>query len=569
MRLLIEGYQYDATDVRDVPQDLKPLERNGKVSFHYVGYYYDVSQGDFVFILPKVMLKDKDGKELVFGEYEPRDVINLNANNTFKHKKEKDFIYEFAVWIYRAIVVYKNDAHNDSNIVSQTKIARAGQTNNRQGNTFLDILLALIQFNKDNQNFFFFVLKNLHAGMNKINWTRTIATTPAIVQEDTVVYLNPVNKKRQINFDEELLVIFYSILNFIGDKYGFEKNINCNFPLIKGMQFEKYLKGYGKIRLQQIKYKYFSDKALKLWQLCYTFFDESQQVFGDTYQKEYLLVKSFHVVFEAIIDALIGDNPLPDGMDKKQDDGKIIDHLYTAKSLFGNNNTYYIGDSKYYRMGNELPKDSIYKQYTYARNVIQWNLDIFNRVNDKKSTSGIKLRDDETEGYNVIPNFFISARMDEQFRYDEDCIQESNKKDTRRISFQFKNRLFDRDTLLLFHYDVNFLFVLSLYVRNAATRSEWKEKIRAKFRETIQEWLQENYDFYALESHPNVKWTEYIHSHFKEVVGKIYKPAEDEDTLLLALEKAEKSDNAKLIAELRKDFNIIPFRLSKSQEERL
>lgn len=45
--------------------------------------------------------------------------------------------------------------------------------------------------------------------MNKINWTRTIATTLAIVQEDTAIYMNPVNKKRQINFDEELLVIFF------------------------------------------------------------------------------------------------------------------------------------------------------------------------------------------------------------------------------------------------------------------------------------------------------------------------------------------------------------------------
>ena len=55
------------------------------------------------------------------------------------------------------------------------------------------------------------------------------------------------------------------------------------------------------------------------------------------------MVKNFNIVFEAIIDALIGHNPLPDGMDKKQDDGKIIDHLYTAKDLFGDDkSTYYI-----------------------------------------------------------------------------------------------------------------------------------------------------------------------------------------------------------------------------------
>ncbi len=576
MHILIEEYQYDAADVRDVLQGIEVLENvEGKVSVHYVGYYYNVALGDCVFILPKVMLKDVDGRELVFGKYEPRNIINFKANHTFNDKAEEDFVYKFAVWIYRAIVVYKNDTRNDSTIVYQKQIAQAGRGNRRQSNTFLDILLALIQFNRDNQSFFFFVLKNLHAGMNKINWTRTIATTPAIVQEGTAIYLNPVNKKRQINFDEELLVIFFSILNYIGDTYGFEKNINCNFPLIKGRQFEKYRDGYGKVRLQQIKYKYFSDKALQLWQLCYAFFDESRQVFVNTDQKEYLLVKSFHIVFEAIIDALIGDNPLPDGMDKKQKDGKIIDHLYTAKSLIENSNqsTYYIGDSKYYKMGRELGDESIYKQYTYARNVIQWNLDIFNEINGKTkdmSTSGIKLRDEVTEGYNIIPNFFISARMDEHFDYGNEGLQESDRTTAqRKPSYQFKNRLFDRDTLLLFHYDVNFLFVLSLYARNnESARKAWKGKIREKFRETIQKQLKEDFDFYALKAHPGVNTEDYIRSHFKEVIGKMYSPFADKGILSLALMKVDhddamKADNDLLLKELGKSFYVQPCSLGK------
>lgn len=477
MRILIEEYQYEVADVRDILQGLDALENvEGKVSVHYVGYFYNVSLGDCVFILPKVLLKDVNGKELAFGKYDPRDIVELNDKSPL-NKIERDFIYKFAVWIYRAIVVYKNDKRNDSTIVYQKKIAQAGRGIRRQSNTFLDILLALIQFNKDNKSFFFFVLKNIHSGYNKINWTRTIGTTTAIIQDGNAIYLRPVNKKRKINFDEELLVIFFSILNYIGDTYGFEKEINCNFELIRGRQFEKYLKGYGKVRLQQIKYKYFSDKALQLWQLCYAFFDESRQVFVNTDQKEYLLVKSFYIVFEAIIDALVGDCPLPDGMEKKQEDGKIVDHLYTAKSLIEGNsgNTYYIGDSKYYKMGNELGRESVYKQYTYARNVIQWNLDIFN--DGRVPASGVKLRDDETEGYNIIPNFFISATMNEKFDYGNDGIKETDRKNNRYMSKQFNNRLYDRDTLLLFHYDVNFLFILSLYAKNnSREQMSWKEK---------------------------------------------------------------------------------------------
>ena len=128
MRILIEEYQYDAADVRDVLQGIDALENvEGKVSVHYVGYYYNVSLGDCVFILPKVMLKDKEGRELVFGKYEPRDIIDFKANNTFNDKAEEDFIYKFAVWIYRAIVVFKNDTNNATDIVYQKKIAQAGR----------------------------------------------------------------------------------------------------------------------------------------------------------------------------------------------------------------------------------------------------------------------------------------------------------------------------------------------------------------------------------------------------------------------------------------------------------
>ena len=39
MRILIEEYQYDVTDVKDILQGIDALENvEGKVSVHYVGY---------------------------------------------------------------------------------------------------------------------------------------------------------------------------------------------------------------------------------------------------------------------------------------------------------------------------------------------------------------------------------------------------------------------------------------------------------------------------------------------------------------------------------------------------
>ena len=569
MRILIEEYQYNAADVKDILHGIDALENvEGKVSIHYVGYYYNVLLKDCVFILPKVLLKGDDSKELVFGKYRPEEIANLDENNPL-NSIERDFLYKFAVWIYRAIVVYKNDKRSDTEIVYYSQIAQVGNGRRRLSNTYLDILLSLIQFNKDNQNFFFTIVKNMHSGLNKINWMRTIGTTNAIIQDGQPIYLNPINKKRQINFDEELLIIFFSILNYIGDAYGFPKQISCQYQLITGQRFETYLNGFGKTRLRQIKYKYFSDKALQLWQLCFAFFDEARQVYITTEKREYLLVKSFYVVFEAIIDELVGDNPLPDGMEKKQEDGKIVDHLFTAQSLIDSEakQTYYIGDSKYYKMGHELGSESVYKQYTYARNVIQCNLDIFN--DGEQTSSGVKLRDDVTEGYNIIPNFFISAKLNENLDYSDDGIKETDRENKRHKKFQFKNRLFDRDTLLLFHYDVNFLFVLSLYARdNAAQKAEWKEKVRNKFRKEIQEWLQKDYDFYAMRARPGVNGEEFIKHNFKEVVGKIYTPFKDEKTYSLALDNKDPEGNNEAIKTMLSEFFYVePCRLGQNPED--
>ena len=580
MRILIEEYQYNVTDVKDILQGIDALENvEGRVSIHYVGYYYNTLLKDCVFILPKVLLKDVNGQELVFGKYKPEDIVCPDKDGEME-AHEKDFLYKFAVWIYRAIVVFKNDKRNDTGIVYHQKIAQVGTGSRRLSNTYLDILLSLIQFNRDNQSFFFFIVKNQHIGLNKINWTRTIASTNAIVQNGQPIYLNPVNKKRRINFDEELLIIFFSILNYIGDTYGFPKEICCQYQLITGKRFETYLNGFGKTRLHQIKYKYFSDKALQLWNLCYAFFEQSKQVYVSTDRREYLLVKNFYIVFEAIIDELVGDNPLPDGMDKRQDDGKIVDHLFTAASLIESEHrysdadtrqTYYIGDSKYYKMGHELGRESVYKQYTYARNVIQWNLDIFNGLNDTVKTSPVRMRDEQTEGYEIIPNFFISAKLDEQFRYDNDGIEKTDRKKNKHKNVQFMNRLFDRDTMLLFHYDVNFLYVLSLYARdNASQKAAWKNKIRNRFRREIQEWLQKDYDFYAMRAKPGVDDAAYIKTHFQQLLGKIYTPfSQDKSIYSLALENADKykSENETLLSELRKHFFVEPCALGRDPLE--
>ena len=591
MRILIEEYQYEYEDVYDVLKGLGVLQDvEGKVSLSYVGYYFndDPDVNDCVFNLHKVLLEGEFGKEKVFGHIEPKDLINAEDCKELT-TEEHTFIYNLSVWIYRAITVFRDhefdrveDGKRQSSIVLYKQAPMMGHTRKRKANTFLDVLLTLQEWNKRNESFVMFIVKNLHSGYNKINWTRTISRSQAVIQESgcgsrrqDVSYLNPINKKRQINFDEELLVIYYSVLQHMHDEYGFPVRINVNFPLIQGEKFKRYINGYGKRRLKQIKYKYFSDKALELWELCYAFFDRPDNIMLNVDQREYLLVKSFHIVFEAIIDELIaGDQTLPKEL-KDQPDGKRVDHLYQYQELTNNDkndNIYYIGDSKYYKRGNSLGKESIYKQFTYARNVIQWNIDLFNDGKAEDRNGHVKLRDDVTEGYNIIPNFFISANQNVLQPEDDIKLIDSDKEAGQRrqqyyLSRQFENRLFDRDTFLLAHYDVNFLFVIALYGRNhQSSKVAWRNKVRKMFRKEIQQTLKDNFEFYAMTAHADVNADTYIKENFQTLLGKVYHPFEnregsDQQYFSLALRKPEKESNPEVSAKISNENEAVMFAL--------
>ena len=591
MRILIEEHPYPATEeILKVVSELGPtIGVKGTVCVEYVGYYYNTHIHDCVFILPKVLL-DENGFAMP-GKHRPEDIVYLEREGNPLSEDERKFIYELAVWIYRAISVFK-ERNKDSTIVLHERVAQMGHGQRRLSNTFLDILLSLIQFNRDNQDFFFFTLKNLHSGHNKINWTKTIAHSQAYMQSGQPVYLSPVNKRRQVNFDEELMVIYFSILNYIHKEYGFPFDTECHYDLISDHQFKSYLRGMGKARLQQIKYKYFSDKALELWELCFAFFDEARHIIVNTKQKEYLLVKSFEIVFEDIIDELIGSREyeLPKEL-QDQPDGKQVDHMYRYKALTegSDKNIYYIGDSKYYRNDTKIGKEALYKQFTYARNVVQWNLDLFldesrkpeQHEEELKGTG--KLRDEDTEGYNIIPNFFISAQQrDLQKNSDITWVDKENKEFTSR---QFHNRLFDRDTLLVCHYDVNFLYVVSLYGRkNEGMKTVWREKVRSQFREEIQSMLNHHFQFHVMTPRAHIDGQDVLMQNFKDVLGKVFQPypmgINGQRYYSLALEKPETitdeklkqiviEENSKVKNLLEQYFEILPCQIGQDVRNEL
>lgn len=600
MYILFEEHQYNSHDVEKVLKDIYVLQDVDKmVRVQYVGYFYNPHLQDCVFILPKVLLNDKEtlvGMKKKNGEdATPEDVLSPSKQKENLSQEYRKFIYEFSVWIYRALsVFYKSNPK--SKAILYKHLPQAGRGRRAQAKTFLDIVLSLINFNQENRDFVLFTIKNLHRGNNKINWTRTIGHSQSFIQESDVVYLNPINKKRIVNCEEELFIIFFSILNFLNEEYGFRTPINIQYDLIVGKQFELYKRGMGKTKLLQIKYKYFSDKALQLWDLCYAFFDNSYRIAVNTNAQEYLLARNFNIVFEAMIDELIGTphSLIPKGL-ADQEDGKRVDHLYTDLALTSadmqsEREVYYIGDSKYYKSGHSLTSESIYKQYTYARNVIQWNVNLFakddsrfdeeentSRKDDIKRFGKIRLQDDSiTEGYDVIPNFFISAFVYDNLRYNdgESNIKEYKVDDKHctKVSFQFPDRLFDRDTLFLSQYKVNFLYILYLYARNKANeKATWKQHVRRIFREEIRGVIQDRFKVYAMRAKLGVDASLYLQQHFYELNGRVFQPYGEERKIYFAYARptTKLKETQGQFEELSKHFIIKECRMGKDPQEAL
>lgn len=547
MKILIEQYGYDKDRLSALldPHYFTEL-RDGKAKIPYVGYFLSRRIPDVVFILPKVFIID--GKAL--GEYEPEEIIDFE-NLKPEHKTN---VFNLSVWIYRAIKLYfqRKEKLGEEAEIMQNVVSHQGPSSE----TMIDIVLSLLKFNKDHKNLFAYITRLKHSGLNKIHWQKTISQTQALIQNGTPIYLNPHTKHKDINFDEELIVLFYSVLNYLDREFKFNVRPAFGYELLKPETVQSMIdSGKGVRILRQNRRKYFTDEMVQLWNLLFTFFEQSQYVQSkENNDEQAMLVREFNLVFEDMIDSLIGDNSLPNGL-KEQKDGKIIDHIYRDSSLIEDKKQiYFIGDSKYYKDDNDIGPNSIYKQFTYAKNVIQYNIDFFNHKPEEFKRENLQYRDNTTEGYNITPNFFIRGHLqaDQLNNYSDANLQLEPMCDGKnyRLSYHFENRLFDRDTLILQTYNINFLFVLACYVQGAG---EHMQKIRGIFRDNIKRVLQSQYDFSAIKPKVKDEASQFLHNNFQQVLGKVFAPYSSH-TNCLALAVDQDADNTETLRLIDKYF---------------
>lgn len=617
MRLLFEEYNYDTNvllkglgfenDFEAFTECFKDLIKSAtekSVRFGCVGYYHcaDKHVQDSVYIMPrvfvnKIKVQTADGETLqdrVFAKqvnstgessegYDPKEIIRIE----FKKKQSKEetasvklahneylFITDLVEWIYGAIKRY-SEQFGKGNIIDgnlQRIVTTPGETTE----TMHDTIECMIKFYKEHRNLFTFVAINRNSGASKVNWKKTISSQVPYLQGNQPIYMSLVSKGKSINYEEDVIVMFLSVMNYLRNRYYHGGVETGGYQILPTSKIEQYiLSGKGVRVMKQMKHKYFTDDLVYLCDMLRLFFEQAYDVMGKPQKSEITIVKKFDRVFEHMIDCLIGDQlPIALKYMKNQYDGKNIDHIYHEQSLFPevSSEIYYIGDSKYYKEGSDIGTRPIAKQYTYAKNVIQYCIDIFNdegiekrnysaseddgtdsaqkekRKNYvKKEEENIKnqflYRDDLTEGYNITPNFFIQGRVLPEHRevsktfYDYDLIPDKENANFEK-SYQFRNRLFDRDTLILQTYDLNFLFLLANYVSRGEKESV-RQKIRNSLKTNLTDVINKKYNFYTMTCKPGCVLKEEVDKWFKKLNGKIFRLSEDDGQIILALEKSQ------------------------------
>lgn len=556
MKLLIEEQEYPVKQLEDLFDDFKFYKQTGnKGVIKSVGYYHSYKNNELVFMLPKVFMKD--GTTTIFDK-SPDELYDALKDTSVKHDQDLQWLRELSIYFYNSLIEY-NRRWEKNSLLNPSKTFELNTNIGNNNYSYLDIVLAFTNFYKKNKNFI--LQHHIEQVTNKVTkpkWEKTVRKgLPLMTASGMPVYLGILNKRKVRNVEEELISYYFSILNKLNQAHQLNLKIDKSYNLITGIKFDRLCANeYGLSKLRKIKYRYFNDTLRRMYQLCELYFTNNSRASSKKDKEEYLCVNNYNIIFEDMIDKLFTDKVASDESIqhlKKNQDGKLIDHIYEDQSIIDRSNIFYIGDSKYYKPDSVAGGLSKYKQITYAKNIIQYNIDLWNNE-DRFYNEKTVYRDDLTEGYNITPNFFIYGHINDQNDFTNHQIEPKSEKPS--CSYHWKHRLFDRDTLFVHQYSINFLFVLKAYTAYTPTSlQKFQVEVKKIFRSGFVDYFNNpqlcQFTFYQ-STIAKEQMDDYIRNNFKIVNGKcitnvdgrlILAKHEEDDSLIAFLEDFEPSEN--------------------------
>lgn len=568
MKILFEGQRYNVAELIASFGD-KFYHRYAQDGFINVVGYYHGENSELFYFLPKLFVGenecflDTDIHYSLFFQnpIEEQLVAHLDLLNWFR---------KFLLLFYKSLANYKRRV--DSSIIELGETLQLSSSVGKNEYTFLDIVLSILNFYKKNKDVLIFHQKRIQSKKHhKVNWNKTISKYKPLIINGDPLYTDVTKKKRQINQDEELMVYFYSVLNYLKEEYKVDIAFTCPYNLIRGARFKDLLEN-GIYKLKILRNNYFSDQLKAIYNLLELFFQKTciGQIRNRT--DDFIIVRNYYTVFEDMIDRLISDElqnvKTSNGQSlnklKNNPDGKVIDHLFEFDNLIDDDESiFYIGDSKYYKHNNEVSSNSVYKQFTYAKNVIQFNIDLLLEKATMPSVikKNIRYRDNITDGYNISPNFFIQGIISDYKNFDNPYLSQNKDKNTQKSS-HFKERLFDRDTLFVNYYEINFLFVLNAYSNFSDSKIlELRNEFKLIFKTHFKTYFKNHsgFDFYQFKFESEQKLIEFVNLEFAFLTGRMMRTSSDPARLIIAF-------NARIDKKLQERFSIVNNLVKKAKE---
>lgn len=281
MKLFFETYTYEIADVcrklgisqEDLLDCFSESHRcvyGSEIAFTSVGYFYAPLLKDSVFIMPKVFLNEKDGETRVFSNgisrgYLPQDIIHISFGKECPLSKEDcAFIMSVSVWVYQSIKRYADLKSKQDDVILED-LQRVVTTPGSTSETLLDTIVTLIRFYHEHRSLFTFIAVNKQGGSSKVNWRKTISSQTAYLQNGQPVYTSFVNKRKTVNFEEDVIVVFLSVMRYLQNTYYFGSIDQSGYELLRKQEIQRLIdSGKGVRIMKNMTHKYFVDELVQL-----------------------------------------------------------------------------------------------------------------------------------------------------------------------------------------------------------------------------------------------------------------------------------------------------------------
>ena len=270
MLVYFEGHRYPKDLVvpyftdRDFNEPVVPYMHDQKGYYlEYIGYIFVTSEkySGPVFILPKSFLavdvSDPERRETLLGESGllPEQIFDTDKDdNVLTLSGRETFLPELSLWLFRAMVRFREDCKKEKDHENLEKLYQLTPQDNSRDRDFLSTAIRLIDFLSDHRNLFTQIHKINNSGRAAIDWNKTIRKYPYI-KEGKPYYLDLQIKDKAINIDEELIILYYSVLRYLKDKFHFPITLgDIPYELLSPSEIQRYLDtGVGKNSTQSSK----------------------------------------------------------------------------------------------------------------------------------------------------------------------------------------------------------------------------------------------------------------------------------------------------------------------------